>query len=265
MRIGKRLLTLLALMALSLAFSGESSAQTRETTILKPLRYRVTLPGDNLYRISRRFGVPMDRLLSAEVNPRLASRKNPKFLYLGETITIPVYVNWTVPASAVFPSDKVVLSAQKLNDLEKTVLAHNARIADLTDENTKLKNAGTKSLNNAILFSLVSLFVAAVVLFLVYPFRNVSLSRDNSSPSPLSFENSSPEDILALLRTAKGSTLVAVNKLAITEDESKNPVRLTNLDKYLQNPKRTSFADMRVDNWDSAKVSQQVDGLAPEA
>jgi hypothetical protein len=81
------------LAALVILFSVQLFAQTHDASLkteeVRFKKYRVK-KGDSLSKIAKHYHLQVADLVSSEVNPRLAKRKNPDVLYRREMINIPV-------------------------------------------------------------------------------------------------------------------------------------------------------------------------------
>lgn len=229
------------------------------------LSYKVVIKGDNLTRVAKRFGVEVKDLLSEKVNFRLAQRKNPNLLYLGEVINIPVYKADSLFLPPLF-SEKMVMMTKM--DFSIMQIKHQGRIDNLTGE---IEAQQTRN----VLVTLSIIFIGLIALgFLVGGIVQTGKARRLEEELALqtekvqsleeglkiekalkrveksSFANSSPEEILEALRTAKGTTLEVMNKLILTKDEVGNPVYLKNIEKFFEKPERDFLRNLPVNQWE---------------
>lgn len=196
---------------------------SREPYVASILVYKVVIKGDNLSRMARRFGVEIEDLVSE--NPGLAKRKN-KWLYLNETIRIPVYKPDEKVLSSVLP-EKIVLMAPAELAVITDQHAKSLAVADKKVEEVK----GEESTRMLIAILVIVFFVILLLLVLLgnkYGSRRLyeSIVSETTESKKVNFENSSPEELLEALRTARWHVLVSVSDMPLAHDENGNPTTL---------------------------------------
>lgn len=156
---------------LGIPFAANAASSDSETVlVLKQQRYVIEIPGDNLTWLSGRFGVSKEAILKA--NPHVASRANPEklyWLYLGEEITIPIFVaTENKPLASVGTDDLIAVPARvvqeknaqigemekKLSEAQKQILSLESRldmVKESVDRQTRVaasymeENSGLKT------------------------------------------------------------------------------------------------------------------------
>jgi len=205
-----------------------NGSEAKETVFqARMLEYKVT-KGDNLTKIEKRFGVKKSGLLSAVLNPKLAERNNPDLIFVGEKIKIPLYgiVPISSPGTAALPSlsdEMVMMTKAEYARME----SNQARIAELTKSLEYEESRNGPELLSIIIAMLIAL--TFLILWMIENAKNTNLreeSANKETKSAASLENSSPEEILALLRTVRWQELIMVNDMTLACDENGSPMTL---------------------------------------
>lgn len=224
--------------------SSTKSEVSNYVVVASPIVYRVR-SGDGLERIARRFGVTVADLRSADINPKLAARKNLNLLYKGETITIPVYKTEVREANAVKDYEVVMLP--------KSELIAAAALKTALRESTK--NEGLKRSVLAFRATLLILFVVTVAGLLIrYFYIKFQLIPENDdkhrTPLGMPLENYGPQELLDLIKTARWQTVVAMNDLSLAQDERGNSVTAKKAREFTE--KRSYLLNVRI--WETQEA-----------
>ena len=248
--------------------------------VMTPIEHRVK-KGENLYRIAKRYGVNIDEIRSAELNPRLANRKNKNLLRHGEVINIPVYkikstAQVELENTGFVSVGRVYSSIRTFGTYTKTpndLVAMNSRdynvlVQAVQDSKEKSKKIERLEDSVATARSWISIFTVMIIVLLALAgllFYNLDKTiiekralRERLAEAEQETTNArnaailpeSPVDFIKLLEQANGNVLSLVADTPITYDEVGNPVTIKKIREFLT--KRSYLKNATAKDWPQA-------------
>lgn len=255
--------------------SAPVPAQEKEYVIrMEMLTYKVK-NGDNLTQIAKTFGVTKSALLSSDINPTLAKRNRPDLIKKGETIWIPVYrIEEGLKVDSSLLLGRMVMMSSI--DLLFERADYKERIYQLTEDNKAFQSRYKFEL--ALIIILVLLALGAFIWGSVQYSENIrmrgiisvtetlfkeSLKEGLKKAAPVSFANSSPEEVLEVIRTAKGMTLEKMNDLPLVHDETGSPTTLKKVREFMEK-NRDYLSNLPVNQWEEAMKAVKMNSRSAE-
>lgn len=255
----------------------EASATQAATITVAELHTYIVQKGDTLERLSRRFGVTLNEIVAA--NPVFEKRSIHR-IYRGEKLMIPLYQAEVKPVIEV-PQDALVI-VEKGEVVNEAGVPFNVTASALEETVVNLQNTAEKKTEAIIrlfaLFLICAIILGAVAILRLRKTRNemkklqegadhrrecaeryraetLECRRGNTqSPArPTGSEahtNDVPEKVLKLLQYLTGFTLVKINQIPLTYDESGNPVFLKNIERFIAS--RPYLEGIPVNRWKEA-------------
>lgn len=246
----------------SSGFTPENNELAKTVAVsVHPVRYKVR-KGENLVLLARRFGVKVSDIRSPAINPKLAKRKNSNLLLAGERIMIPVYrVESSSNTLSNISEEMVVMPKNDFAALKEHEKVQASEVALLAGKLTEKENADT--IKRVFIIILLVGFLNLILIMFVWIAGNNKkrISVEKNTPKLPSLENSSEDEIIQILRTAKGEKLAKAMGLPIAYDETgKTPVLTRNIDRAID--KRPYLGQLPINAWADAMKSNTATGAA---
>ena len=114
------------------------SVAEQDIVVLEQLKRHVTIPGDGLHRLSKRFGVSPESVL--EANPKIAARTDPErnwWLYLYEEVVLPLFKETLKTPAEVSDADVVAVPMKTIRDKDSRI-AESIAVATVAAEKLKV-------------------------------------------------------------------------------------------------------------------------------
>lgn len=243
---------------------GETSKQ-ETVTVLNELQYNVVIGGDSLTRLAGRFGVSKESILKA--NPTLAARTNPNnrhWLYLGETLVIPVFQAVPKNLDEIGDATIVVVPMRVIREKDAEIARALGDVSTLAEDigavtnqlQVALKEKQKLEITNDVFFWLfitLAIFFALSLIFLIVERGNRSWHEqlyELAMKIPRQKTELTSNELVEIVRTSRVGDVATFADSKILKDECGNPVSIKKLPEFFaKRPHLSGLTLLECEDW----------------